>query len=124
MCLIAAAVAAAIGWTTIAGTVVWYRVVVVPELYVGDSIVPFVLVVTIGALAFLAVFVGALRRTWGRGDGLPMMVIGAFALVAIIFSSLTTTGVLLIPGFLIATLAASLPPTRPWAREAISEPKQ
>ena len=81
-----------------------------------DSVVPFVAVVTIGALAFLAVLVGAIRRTQGRVDGLPTMIFGAFALIVIIFSTLTTTGVLLIPGFLIATLAASLPPTRPWVR--------
>lgn len=117
MCLIVAGIAAAVGWITLAATVIWYRIVVVPDLYVGDSVLPFVAVVTIGALSFLAVLVGALRRTQGRTDGLPTMIIGAFALVVIIFSSLTTTGVLIIPGFLISTLAASLPADRPWARQ-------
>ncbi len=116
MCLIAAVIAAAIGWITLAGTIIWYRLVVVPDLYVGDSILPFVAVMTIGALAFLGVLVGAIRRTQGKADGLPTMIIAAFALVAIIFSSLTTTGVLIIPGFLLSTLAASLPPNRPWEK--------
>ncbi len=116
MCLIVAAIAAAIGWITLAATVIWYRVVVVPELYVGDSVLPFVAVVTLGAVAFLAVLVGALRRTQGKADGLAIMIIGLFALVVIIFSSLTTTGVLIIPGFLISTLAAALPADRPWQR--------
>ena len=121
MCLIAAAVSAAIGWTTLAGTIVWYWIVVVPELYIDDSVLPFAAVATIGALAFLAVLAGGWRRTSGKSDGLPTMIIGAFALIAIIFSTLATTGVLLIPGFLIATLAASLPPTRPWAREPLKD---
>ncbi len=116
MCLIVAAIAAAVGWITLAATVIWYRVVVVPELYVGDSVLPFVAVVTLGAVAFLAVLVGALRRTQGKADGLANMIIGSFALVIIIFSSLTTTGVLIIPGFLISTLAAALPADRPWQR--------
>ena len=116
MCLIVAAIAAAVGWITLAATVIWYRVVVVPELYVGDSVLPFVAVVTLGAVAFLAVLVGALRRTQGKADGLAIMIIGSFALVIIIFSSLTTTGVLIIPGFLISTLAAALPADRPWQR--------
>ena len=116
MCLIAAAIASATGWITLVATAIWYRVVIVPDMYVGDSIVPFVAVMTVGALSFLAVLGGALRRTQGRADGLAAMIIGSFALLAIIFSSLTTTGVLLIPGFLLSTLAASLPPTRPWAR--------
>ena len=116
MCLIAAAIAAAIGWITLTATAIWYRVIVVPELFMDDSVVPFVAVVTIGALAFLAVLVGAFRRTQDKVDGLPTMIFGAFALIVIIFSTLTTTGILLIPGFLIATLAASLPPTRPWVR--------
>ncbi len=116
MCLIAGIAAAAIGWLTLAATAIWYESSVVPELYVGDSVAPFVAVVIVGTIAFLAVLVGAIRRTWGKVDGLPTMAIGAFALLAIIFSSLTTTGVLLIPGFLVSTLAASLPPTRPWQR--------
>ena len=116
MCLIVAAIAAAVGWITLAATAIWYRVVVVPELYVGDSVLPFVAVVTLGAVAFLAVLVGAMRRTQGKADGLAVMIIGSFALVVIIFSSLTTTGVLIIPGFLLSTLAATLPPTRPWAK--------
>ena len=116
MCLIVAAIAAAIGWITLAATVIWYRVVVVPELYVDDSVLPFVAVATTGAVAFLAVLVGALRRTQGKADGLAVMIIGSFALVIIIFSSLTTTGVLIIPGFLISTLAAALPADRPWQR--------
>lgn len=117
MCLIVAAIAAAVGWITLAATVIWYRVVVVPELYIGDSVLPFVAIVTIGALAFLGVLVGALRRTQGRADGLAIMIIASFALVVIIFSDLTRVGVLIIPGFLISTLAAALPADRPWAKE-------
>ena len=119
MCLITAAIAAGVGWITLATTAIWYRVIVVPELYVGDSVLPFVAVATIGAVSFLAVLVGALRRTQGKADGLPTMIIASFALVAIIFSSLTTTGVLIIPGFLISTLAAALPADRPWQREQV-----
>ena len=117
MCLIVAAIAAVIGWITLAATVVWYRVVVVPELFIGDSVLPFVAVVTLGAVSFLGVLVGALRRTQGRADGLVVMVIAAFALVVIIFSDLTRVGVLIIPGFLISTLAAALPADRPWERQ-------
>ncbi len=116
MSLIAAIAAAVLGWVTLAATAVWYRVVVLPELYIDDSPVPFIAVVILGAAAFLLVLIGAIRRTRERLDGLPAMIIGAFVLLAIIFSTLPTTGVLLIPGFLVSTLAASLPPTRPWSK--------
>ncbi len=116
MCLIAAAIAAGVGWITLGATAIWYRIIVVPELYIGDSVLPFVVVVTVGAVSFLAVLVGALRRTQGRADGLPTMIIASFALVTIIFSSLTTTGVLIIPGFVLSTLAAALPADRPWQK--------
>ncbi len=117
MCLIVAAIAAAVGWITLAGTVVWYRVVVVPELFIGDSVLPFVVIVTLGAVSFLGVLVGAMRRTQGKADGLVVMIIASFALVVIIFSDLTRVGVLIIPGFMLSTLAAALPPTKPWERQ-------
>ncbi len=120
MSLIAAAIAAALGWITLAGTAFWYWNVVVPDLYEGDSSLPFFGVMIVAGLAFLGVLIGAIRRTQEKADGLATMVVAAFVLVAIIFSTLTTTGVLLIPGFLASTLAASLPATRPWQRNCAS----
>lgn len=117
MCLIVAAIAAAVGWITLAATVVWYRVVIVPELFIGDSVAPFVAIVAVGAVSFLGVLVGAMRRTQGRADGLAVMITASFALVVIIFSDLTRVGVLIIPGFLISTLAAAMPANRPWERQ-------
>ena len=120
MSLIAAAAAAALGWITLGGTAIWYWTTVVPDLYIGDSVLPFLGVMLVGALSFLAVLIGAIRRTQAKADGLATMIVASFVMVAIIFSTLTTTGVLMIPGFVVSTLAASLPATRPWQRNLAS----
>jgi hypothetical protein len=109
MSLAVAAVSSLLGWATLAATTVWYWRVIVPTMYEDQSVLPFVAAVSLSALAYLGVLAGAWRRRQSLRDGLPMMVVGACILAAVIISTLTTTGVLLLPSFLIATLAAALP---------------
>lgn len=112
MSLLLAVASSALGWLTLAAISVWYWRVIVPQLYVDDSVWPFVLVTSLSTLAYLAILVGGWRRAKGARDGMPAMIMGLIVIVAVIFSTLTTTGVLLVPSFLIGSLAVTLPPKR------------
>ncbi|MBI4235913.1 MAG: hypothetical protein HY688_00975 [Chloroflexi bacterium] len=109
MSLAVAITSSLLGWATLAGTAAWYWRTIVPDLYEDQSVLPFLLVVGVASLAYLAVLVGAWRRARGHRDGLPAMVSAYALLLAAIVMTLVTTGVLLLPSFLLATLAAALP---------------
>ncbi len=112
MGLIVAVGSSLLGWLTLAGTSIWYWRYIVPDFYEDDSFLPFILVTSIAALAYLAILLGAWRRTKGGRDGLPAMILAAAVLMAIVFSTLPTTGMLLVPSLIVGMLAASLPPKR------------
>lgn len=113
MSLLLAVVSSVLGWLTLAALSVWYWRVIVPDLYVDDSVWPFVLVTSLSALAFLAILVGGWRRANGARDGMPAMIMGLVVVVAVMFSTLSTTGILFAPSFLIGSLAVALPAKRP-----------
>lgn len=112
MSLLVAVASSLLGWATLGGTAVWYWRTIVPDHYEDQSVLPFVLTVGLASLAYLAVLGGAWRRRRGLRDGLPTMVVAEGFLVAIIVSTLATMGALLLPSFLLATLAAALPASR------------
>ena len=101
--------AALLGWTTLAGATVWYWRTVVPDFYEDETVVPFVVTTGLAAAFYLAIVLGAWRRFAGFRDGFPTMVVSAAALGALIIATLTTAGILLIPSFIVATLAPALP---------------
>ncbi len=107
--IIVAGAAAVFGWVTLAIAAVWYWVTVVPNLYDDQSILPFILTVVSAALLFLANIVGAWRKFSGFRDGQPIMILSTLALGALIISTLTTAGILLVPSLIVATLAPAVP---------------
>ena len=106
--IIVSGIAAVFGWITLAGASVWYWTTVVPDLYDDQSVLPFVLTMVFAALFYLANLVGAWRKFSGFRDGQPTMILSALALGALIISTLTTAGILLIPSLVVATLAPAI----------------
>ena len=107
--IIVSGIAAGFGWITLAGATVWYWTTVVPDLYDDQSVLPFFLTVVFAALFYLANVVGAWRKFSGFRDGQPTMILSTLVLGALIISTLTTAGILLIPSLIIATLAPAVP---------------
>ena len=107
--IIVSGVAAGLGWITLAGATVWYWSTVVPDLYDDQSALPFVLTIVFAALFYLTNIVGAWRKFSGFRDGQPTMILSTLALGALIISTLTTAGILLIPSLIVATLAPAVP---------------
>ncbi|MDA1095802.1 MAG: hypothetical protein O3B84_00895 [Chloroflexi bacterium] len=107
--VIVAAFSGLLGWGTIAAITVWYWRTVVPDMYDDESVLPYIAGATITSLAYLAVVVGAWRRFSGHRDGMPVMISGAFVIFSIFIGSIATTGLLLVPSWIIAMLAPALP---------------
>ncbi len=106
--IIVSGVAAVFGWITLVGATVWYWTTVVPNLYDDQSVLPFVLTSVFAALFYLANVVGAWRKSSGFRDGQPTMILSSLALGALIISTLTTAGILLIPSLIVASLAPAI----------------
>ena len=107
--IIVSMAAALVGWATLAAATVWYWRTVVPDFYEDETMLPFVATTGLAAALYLAIVLGAWRRFSGFRDGFPTMVVSGVALGALIISTLTTAGILLIPSFIMATLAPALP---------------
>ena len=101
--------AALFGWATLGGATVWYWKTVVPDLYDDESVFLFVLTTALAAVLYLVIFVGAWRRFSGFRDGMPTMILAAIALGTLVIATLTTSGILLVPSLIVATLAPALP---------------
>ncbi len=106
--IIVSMVAALLGWVTLAIAAVWYWRTVVPDLYDDESVFPFVATTVVAGVLYLAIVLGAWRRFSGFRDGFPTMIVSALVLGALIISTLTTSGIMLIPSFIVATLAPAL----------------
>jgi hypothetical protein len=103
------AIGAVLGWATLVGATIWYWKTVVPDLYDDESVLPFVLTMVFAAVLYFAIFIGAWRRFAGFRDGMPTMLLSTVTLGALIIATLTISGILLVPSFIVSTLAPALP---------------